>query len=414
MEKHFIHKSKRNIFISVVCICKSRFLCIIDLILYFLLTYVPRRKNLWVFGSGFGYADNSKYLFEEVLNKHPEIKAIWITLRRSDAKALRKRGKNAYWKQSIMGFFYASIAKVYVYTSRTNDIKYVASGRALKFCLWHGVPMKEIEFLISRGPLTRRFDNSLSSRIDFACCYQKPDILLTTGLIGTKFLMEGMRVDESRCISNIYPRCKLFLESTEKQLDYIKNNQGVAYQLYNLTRGYNKVYVFMPTFRDAHPHYLSEMNFDFEALNNALSKSNSFFILKVHPNTLPILKVKEDNFSNIYIVKQPFDIYPLLPFVSTLITDYSSIYFDFLYLKKEIILFPFDKERYSSEDRPFLIDYDKDIRGVRIYRFEELIDIIHKERDCSLSPDDYKEMMENYGSNNNIDLAEYIKHKINI
>jgi len=391
---------------------KNRMFRIIDLLLFTVLKIVPRQDNLWVFGSGFGYADNSKYLFEELLNKHPEIKAVWITLRRQDAKVLRRKGKNAYWKHSIIGFFYASIAKVYIYTGRTNDIKFVTSGGALKFCLWHGVPMKEIEFLISRGPLTKRYDYSISSRIDFACCYQKPDVLLTIGIIGTKFLMEGMRVDESKCISNIYPRCKLFLESTEKQLDYIKNNQGVAYQLYNLTRGYHKVYVYMPTFRDAHPHYLSEMNFDFEELNNALSKSNSFFILKVHPNTLPILK-KEYNYSNIYIVKQPFDIYPLLPFVSTLITDYSSIYFDFLYLRKEIILFPFDKERYSAEDRPFVIDYDKDIRGVRIYIFEELIDIIYSERDCSLSPDDYKEMIANYGSNKNIDLTEYIKHKIN-
>ncbi len=388
---------------------KNRACRIIDLFLFTILKIVPRQDNIWVFGSGFGYADNSKYLFEEVLNKHPEIKAIWITLKKRDAEALRKRGKNAYWKQSIMGFLYASIARVYVYTGRTNDIKFVASGGALKFCLWHGVPMKEIEFLISRGPLKRRYDNSLSSRIDFACCYQKPDILLTTGLIGTKFLMEGMRVDESKCISTIYPRCKLFVEDTDKQFDYIKNNQGLAFQLYNLTRGYRKIYVYMPTFRDAHPHYLSEVNFDFKELNNALLKSNSFFILKVHPNTLPVV---EHNYSNIYIVKQPLDIYPLLPFVSTLITDYSSIYFDYLYLKKEIILFPFDKERYSLEDRPFVIDYDKDIKGVRIYRFEELIDIILREKDCSLSSDDYKEMMTNYCSNNNIDLAEYIKLKI--
>lgn len=390
---------------------KNRIINLCGFPFYYFFKFFPRRNNLWVFGSGFGYADNSKYLFEEVVETHPEIDAVWITIKKNDARLLRNKGIKAYWKNSIRGFIILARAKVYIYTGRTNDIKYVTSGGAFKFCLWHGVLIKEIEFLISKGPLLKRYNHSLGSRIDFACCYQKPDLLLTTGMVGSVFLRKSMLLDEEHTILNIYPRCKLFIESKEKQLSYLKQCGGILFDLYNVVSNYRKTYIYMPTFRDAHPFYLNEAIADFSRLNHVLKTCDAYFILKVHPNSLKYIKGGQ-NFSNIYILRENIDIYPLLPFIDVLITDYSSIYFDYLYLRKEIILFPFDQIRYESEDRPFVVNYDKDIIGKRVYSFNELLDVVSMNIDCHLSSTEYDEMIEKYGSNNNIDLADYIMHKL--
>lgn len=51
------------------------------------------------------------------------------------------------------------------------------------------------------------------------------------------------------------------------------------------------------------------------------------------------------------------DIYPALNLFDALITDYSSIYFDFLLLDRPIIFFPYDMENYICNDRSLLFDY---------------------------------------------------------
>jgi len=390
---------------------KKRIISIFNILLYYLLSIFPRRKDLWVFGSGFGYTDNSKYLFEEVIHTHREIEAIWITLKYKDAKILQNRGIKAYWNKSPRGWYLTLRAKVFVYTGRTNDINFVTSKTAFKFCLWHGAMIKEIEFMISRGPLVKRYDNSIGSRIDYACCYQKPDLLLTTGSVNSVHLKNSMRVGDNHCVSNIYPRCKILILTKKQQLDYLHQTGGLSEQLYEITRKYKKVYVYMPTFRDGRPYFLEEARFDLCGLNEVLIESDSFLILKVHPNTIPYLKIRQD-YSNIFIVRESFDIYPLLPFINILITDYSSIYFDFLYLRKGIILFPFDLENFILEDRPFVVDYNNDIKAMRAESFEQLLELIKTGNECMLSDSDFDDMMQRYNSNNNIDLANYVKKMI--
>ena len=65
---------------------------IINCPLYYISYFLPKNKNIWVFGSWFGekYADNSRALFEFV-NKHDEkIETIWLTESKKVFNNLRK------------------------------------------------------------------------------------------------------------------------------------------------------------------------------------------------------------------------------------------------------------------------------------------------------------------------------------
>jgi CDP-glycerol glycerophosphotransferase len=74
------------------------------------------------------------------------------------------------------------------------------------------------------------------------------------------------------------------------------------------------------------------------------------------------------------------DMYTLIKDVDILITDYSSIYFDYLLLRKPVILAPFDYKDYMASSRDFYFDYDTTIQGVRAYNWQELSQIIREKR----------------------------------
>ena len=66
------------------------------------------------------------------------------------------------------------------------------------------------------------------------------------------------------------------------------------------------------------------------------------------------------------------DIYPFLTFTDFLITDYSSIYFDYLMLNREIIFIPYDFENYTK-NRELYFSYETITPGVKYSNFTDFI-----------------------------------------
>jgi CDP-glycerol glycerophosphotransferase (TagB/SpsB family) len=93
-------------------------------------------------------------------------------------------------------------------------------------------------------------------------------------------------------------------------------------------------------------------------------------------------------------VDNSWDIYPILPFTDVLITDYSSIYYDYILMKgKRVILFTFDYDKYISE-RELNIEYEKYFIGLRVHSFDQLYDVIKKKEVDNISFD-YNDIIKN-------------------
>lgn len=385
------------------------------LFVYPLSLIIPRKKTLWVFGSNFGFADNPKYLYYCLKDNHPELKAVWIYRKASESHFFRSKGVDAYFYKSIRGFIYTMFAGVYVYSFRTSDINYYTSGGAIKVELWHGIAMKEVEFRIKKGRVAYRYNGSILSRYRYPILYQKPDVLLNVGPRYFEILRESFKVEEEKCIIDMYPRCVQFFEDKNKQIERLYKEGGDILTLYKRFGSYRKVYLYMPTFRDTNRNLFEEIGFDFVRLNKVLLDSKSLLIIKVHPNTFNYIRDLAD-YSNIYFIKRQYDIYPILPFISTLITDYSSIYFDVLLLKKEILLFPFDKNEYQNGDRELVFDYDKDIVGRRVTSFDEFIQIVMEQQDLHLKEKEYKMLIDAFWgtSDSYKDIVNEVKMRYSI
>jgi CDP-glycerol glycerophosphotransferase (TagB/SpsB family) len=81
------------------------------------------------------------------------------------------------------------------------------------------------------------------------------------------------------------------------------------------------------------------------------------------------------------------DIYPLLKRVNILITDYSSVYFDFLLLDRPIIFAPFDLHEFVCLDgQELFYEYDEVTPGPKATDWKEVLALVER----SLQTDDYK------------------------
>jgi CDP-glycerol glycerophosphotransferase (TagB/SpsB family) len=121
----------------------------------------------------------------------------------------------------------------------------------------------------------------------------------------------------------------------------------------------------MPTFRDKNREYHNQNFFlKDEKLNIELKKKKSILLLKHHFYHEKNILFKK-NFvkvnSNIFILSKFSATYNLLKISDCLITDYSSIYIDYLLLNKPIFFYCYDINKYQSENREIYFNYFKDI-----------------------------------------------------
>lgn len=119
-----------------------------------------------------------------------------------------------------------------------------------------------------------------------------------------------------------------------------------------------KVVVYMPTFRDNFMDFIDAQGnivLNPGGLAAFAEKHNTLFLLKLHPY---VNDAKLSALPGIVRYPSHLDIYPLLPLADALITDYSSVYFDFLLLDRPVLYFAYDLERYISQDRELFFPFE--------------------------------------------------------
>lgn len=344
--------------------------------LFFLILYAfsflfKRKKNLWLFGSETGFDGNPKYLYLYILEKHPEICAIWISKRKEECLKLQNRGFKSYYSYSLKGLYFSLRANFYIVSGSLADINFYTSGGAKYVQLWHGIGIKKCLWSNPKSNL-----NTLPYYIGFVqrpSFYIKPDFILGASSMMNKILAEMLNTDSSKCKSIMYPRCSIFFLEEQQRLEYIKKWESVyMYDLVKWLLAFNKVYIYMPTFRDSNPKFLESQNWDLQILNDELKKNNSVLLIKLHPHMQDNMTF--DNFSNMKVLDKKTDIYPILPFTHCLITDYSSIYYDYILMdNKEVLLYIPDLSEYLSKSRELLMDYSENCKGKILNSFEDLL-----------------------------------------
>lgn len=330
----------------------------------------PRNKKKWVFGHQNGFVDNSKYLYIYLINNTNE-KVIWVAHSRTLYKEMRQKGLPVCYKYCFIGLYHLLTAYYYVKTSSPRNVCYWTSGGAFKVDLWHGVGIKAIgESSASLGA------SSFLSKIIIP--RDQPNVFLSTSEFMTDHFTKSKKIERQNIYEGIYPRCKFLLENEAFQLSFIsKYESKYSKEFIEKLRCFDRVFIYMPTWRLMYEEKLIDVALpDFEKLNEELLKINGLFIIKPHAAMRTIIK-KAGNYSNIISIIPETDIYPILPFTDVLITDYSSIYYDYLLMDgKGCILYDFDYDQYVKKEYKFICDYKEYTPGPHVRSFEELLQIL--------------------------------------
>lgn len=347
----------------------------IALFCYYLSRVVPRKKSRWVFGGATGFNNNSKYFFLEVMETHPEIEAYWIGDRKNTS-LVRSFGFPAFYRFSLKGIWLCLTSYIYVVDHTQGCINFWTSGGAKIINLWHGVGWKAC---LWSNPMHAAFKEkgkwaNYVHKLYYPHLYYKPDLLLSSSPYMTEHFFAPMfEIPYEKCVEDDYPRCKFMMKPQEYIINHIKKiGNRETERLIETMQKHQQIVFYAPTFRDAQYDFITESGIDFDDLNKFLLERNWLFLLKCHPSTHinPNLKI---NRSNIIMLNKYVDSYYIMPFVDIMISDYSSIVFDFVRLHRPLILFPFDKERYNDGSRIFQFEYDDLVENVpQVFSYQEL------------------------------------------
>lgn len=199
----------------------------------------------------------------------------------------------------------------------------------------------------------------------FLQVYQKFNYCITGSERMGEIFKECFNLDDANILRTGIPRTDFFFNNSA---------QAAAYQ--KLNKKYPKVIekktiLYAPTFRDS----ANNIELDIEMLYNEFHTDNYVLLLRLHPsiNNKFENEKKYENF--LYDLSDYPDINHLLLLTDILVTDYSSIPFEFSFLQKPIIFFAYDLEAYKQE-RGFFEDYLTSMPGPIVTTTYDLVNEI--------------------------------------
>lgn len=378
-------------------------------IIYFFVGFIPRNRKIWIFGSGRGrFSGNSKWLFlylhKEVRlpnSNKTNIRKIWLSRSKKIVKILKTKGFEAYYLNSLKGHYYAVRGGVYFFNVHTNyDISYFLSNGAKKVNLWHGVGVKKIGldsdlknnyfYKLYHGNILKQ----LKSRFFSPWEYEKYDVMTCISELTAKCTKSAFGKRAKDIVVTGYPCNDVLLKNINSPFE---EDQKLIEYFKTLKSNQKKIILYMPTYRDTKIYKSESMDIpiNWKRLNLFLEKNNSIFILKLHPVKKATLQIPT-SCKNIQTLDSLIDIYPILKYVDVLITDYSTVCYDFLLCSKPIIFYWYDLEEYKTKDRSLYDDFETLLPGPIVKTVDALLNVLDN---CINNKDDF--IKENFKKINN-------------
>lgn len=345
--------------------------------IYPLSKLIPREAGLWAFGAPGGrFEGNAKYLFLWATHHYDGARCIWISDNPVLVRKLRSRGYAAHRRWSLAGIRTAARARTYFVNDNGSDVNFALSGGAEVFNLWHGVGLKNVNRGARVGfnaDLLRRGRNPFFY-IRNMRRFERPHwILATSRVTATRFFARCFAVPSSRAPALGYPRLDPTIDRSLRELALSFDGYG---QFDAAARRFSKIILYAPTVRTSDASLLAEALPDLDALSAALSRQDAMLLLKLHPRSMP-QRSSVPLPENIELLSEDLDVYPVLDRIDALITDYSSLFFDYIFFRSSgVVLYTFDFDTYVTRDRDLAWDYAKVTVGARADDFASLCRII--------------------------------------
>lgn len=330
------------------------------------------------------YSDSPKYLYEYLYNKYgDELDYVWVI----NDKSVKIPGNPKKVKRFSLAYYKELAKSKYWVINGRQASRLHKRGPQKIISTWHGTPLKKLGLDI--GNVHTRDPNIKKSYIKVA---KEWDYLISPNRYTTEILRSSFAYD-GEILETGYPRNDILYNATPEQVQKIKDDLNLPSD--------KKIVLYAPTWRDDEYFDAGKMHFTLKLELDKLQKAiGDEYIVLVRTHYFVADKLDLSPYEGFaYDVCKYDDIAELYLISDILITDYSSVFFDYANLKRPILYFTYDLEKYENVLRGFYIDIHSEVPGPLLKTTDEVIDAILNIEDLKEEyADKYDEFYERFCS----------------
>ena len=338
------------------------------------------------------FGDNPRAIYEE-MRKDPrfsDFKYIWV-LRDPEKTKLFPQLEGVDTVARTDRDYYRKVASAkYIITNSNLDYGITKAKDQVFLQTWHGTPLKKL-----RCDIEAEHGNAINSIAEIRSKNDIDAIRYDYFISPSPFATEKFRTAfdlirlgrEDIMIETGYPRNDILYNYTHEDEKRIRDEIGIP-------EG-KKVILYAPTFRDNSydgQDYGYDLHLDMDRLREELGEEY-VLLFRVH-----YFVANQFDFGRyegfVYNVTERDDISELYVISDLLITDYSSVFFDYANLRRPMIFYMYDKELYANDIRGFYLSLDE-LPGPIVTEEDDLIGEIKKARVSDYS-DKYERFNKKY------------------
>jgi len=315
---------------------------------------------------GRGYSDNPRAIYEQMRNdpRFKDYRFIWF-IKNHKEKNIDIPGAEVKEYFSFPYFYYMSKAKYWIINCKMPT--YICKKpEQIYLQTWHGTPLKRLAHDII-APEDATFYRSGVS-FDKMCKSYDIDVerynyMISPNKFCTEVFQTSFQINRERLIETGYPRNDFITNATAEDVCLLKKKFGLPLD--------KKIILYAPTWRDnsyVASGYTFELEADFHKWKDILGDD---YVVVFKPHYLIINKYEGDHSLEgfLYSISANAEINELYVLSDVLITDYSSVFFDYAVLNRPIYFYMYDLEQYKGELRGFYLDIYTELPG-KIYENE--------------------------------------------
>ncbi len=336
-----------------------------------------RKERSLIFYTPRSFSGNLKYCFLEFAKFNNErtlgFEFWFLTTRRETYEQLKREGLPVLlWDESQR--MVKKLLRAAVLVDDGFYVDHPPLSRILHACLlgakrmqvWHGTPIRHIclEELTREDPVNLHLSTIIKMAVDIEVFF---------GATPAHYQLFSQSFQFKKYEVTGYARNDIFWRS-EDNYDLINVDDTALAKILQIKEN-KRIVCYAPTWRQGNHHWMKQL--ELKKFAYILDKMGYHLLLNPHPFEMSFLDPELFDDDNITTVQPETDFYPLLKQADMLITDYSSIAFDFLHLERPIIFFRPDHLAYTA-DRELIIAEHYSINAPVVNSIENLLACISK------------------------------------
>jgi len=313
--------------------------------------------------SGKQYSCNPKAIYEYLLENEPQYKMYW-SVNKCYIDDFKGKELNIVKRYSLKWLFILGFSKYWITNSRM-PVTLPKPRHTIYVQTWHGTPLKKLVFDMKEVHMPNTTTEAYKA--DFYKESRQWDYLISPNAYSSQIFRRAFRF-EKKLLECGYPRNDiLYTGNYLSNIEKIKKTLGVPLD--------KKVILYAPTWRDDQFYQVGSYKFDLPLDLNILQRryGNEYVILlRMHYLISEYFPL--DAYQNfVYDFSVGIDINELYLISDLLITDYSSVFFDYANLRRPVIFYTYDLETYRDKLRGFYFDIEKEAIGPIVKDMTELM-----------------------------------------